>query len=157
FVFQDAVLLPWRRTIDNVRLPLEVVRKREGLGQQGRTPNELLELVGLAGFEQSYPRQLSGGMRQRVAIARALTMDPSILVMDGPFGALDEISRERMNLELLRIWSQTETSVVFVTHSIAEAVFLSDFVVVMTSRPGRVRAFLPIELPRPRDRDLKRT
>ena len=157
FVFQDAVLLPWRRTIDNVRLPLEVVRRREGLAAVGRTPEELLVLVGLSGFEQAYPRELSGGMRQRVAIARALTMDPSILLMDEPFGALDEISRERMNLELLRIWSQTETSVVFVTHSIAEAVFLSDYVVVMTSRPGRVRAFIPIDLPRPRDRDVKRT
>src|SRR4051794_32656258 len=157
FVFQDAVLLPWRRTIDNVRLPLEVVRKRDGLGATGHSPEELLELVGLAGFAEAYPRQLSGGMRQRVAIARALTMNPSILLMDEPFGALDEISRERMNLELLRIWSQTETSVVFVTHSISEAVFLSDQVVVMTSRPGRVRALIPIDLPLPRDRDVKRT
>jgi NitT/TauT family transport system ATP-binding protein len=157
FVFQDAVLLPWRRTIDNVRLPLEVVRRREGVGVPGRSPEELLVLVGLSGFEHAYPRELSGGMRQRAAIARALTMDPSILLMDEPFGALDEISRERMNLELLRIWSQTEASVVFVTHSIAEAVFLSDYVVVMTSRPGRVRALIAIDLPRPRDRDIKRT
>jgi NitT/TauT family transport system ATP-binding protein len=157
FVFQDAVLLPWRRAIDNVRLPLEVVRRRDGLGAAGRSPEALLELVGLSGFADAYPRQLSGGMRQRVAIARALTMDPSVLLMDEPFGALDEITRERMNLELLRIWGSTEASVVFVTHSIPEAVFLSDSVAVMTSRPGRLQALISVDLPRPRERDIKRT
>jgi NitT/TauT family transport system ATP-binding protein len=157
FVFQDAVLLPWRRAIDNVRLPLEVIRRRGGLATSGRTPEELLTLVGLDGFASAYPRQLSGGMRQRVAIARALTMNPSVLLMDEPFGALDEITRERMNLELLQIWQATDAAVVFVTHSIPEAVFLSDYVAVMTSRPGRLREFVPIDLPRPRERDIKRT
>jgi NitT/TauT family transport system ATP-binding protein len=156
-VFQDPVLLPWRRVIENVNLPLEVVRKPGGLSAAGRSPQELIELVGLKGFEHALPRELSGGMRQRVAIARALTMNPSILLMDEPFGALDEITRERMNLELLRIWQLTDAAVVFVTHSIPEAVFLSDIVAVMTNRPGRLQALIRIDLPRPRDREVKRT
>jgi NitT/TauT family transport system ATP-binding protein len=156
-VFQDPVLLPWRRAIDNVRLPLEVVRRPGTLGGEGRSPEELLRLVGLEGFGNALPRQLSGGMRQRVAIARALTMNPSILLMDEPFGALDEISRERMNIELLRIWESTEASIVFVTHSISEAVFMSDVVAVMTSRPGHLQALIPVPMPRPRSRELKRT
>jgi NitT/TauT family transport system ATP-binding protein len=156
-VFQDPVLLPWRRVIDNVRLPLEVARRTGDQQPLGASPDELLALVGLATFANALPRELSGGMRQRVAIARALTTAPSILLMDEPFGALDEITRDRMNVELLRIWASTDASVVFVTHSIPEAVFLSDQVVVMTSRPGQIRSVLPVDLPRPRTADLKRT
>jgi NitT/TauT family transport system ATP-binding protein len=157
FVFQDPVLLPWRRAIDNVRLPLEVVRRPGKLAGAGRSPEELLRLVGLEGFADALPRQMSGGMRQRVAIARALTMNPSVLLMDEPFGALDEINRERMNLELLRIWESTDASIVFVTHSISEAVFMSDVVAVMTNRPGRLQALVPIPIARPRTREAKRT
>jgi NitT/TauT family transport system ATP-binding protein len=148
-VFQSPVLLPWRTVLDNVLLPVEIL----GLPREPalRTAGELLALAGLGGFEGAYPYALSGGMQQRVAICRALVFDPPILIMDEPFGALDAMTREEMGTELLRIWQDRKKTVLFVTHSISEAVFLSDRVVVMTPRPGRVCEVLPIDLPRPRD------
>ncbi|AQT83185.1 hypothetical protein B1R94_28410 [Mycolicibacterium litorale] len=152
-VFQDAVLAPWRTVEANVRLPLQVARGRDHV--PAKTPREQLEVVGLKGFEKRLPKQLSGGQRQRVALARALVMEPQVLLMDEPFGALDEITRDEMHTELLRIWGTTDASIVLVTHSIAEAVFLSDHILVMAAHPGRMADFISVDFPRPRRNDLK--
>jgi NitT/TauT family transport system ATP-binding protein len=148
-VFQDSRLLPWLNVRENVLIPIRVQGKKRG--DYRARADELLEIAGLADFSHVYPNELSGGMQQRVAICRALVHDPGTLLMDEPFGALDAMTREVMNLELLRIWGATGKTVVFVTHSIPEAVFLADRVVVMTSRPGRIQDLIHVDLPRPRD------
>ncbi len=145
FVFQDPALLPWRTALANVELPLQVAVNRARRAKA--TPRELLELVGLKGSESAYPQELSGGMRQRVAIARALASDPKVLLMDEPFGALDEITRDRLNEELRRVWRELGLTVLFVTHSISEAAYLGQRVLMMAANPGRVRAIVPVELP----------
>jgi len=147
-VFQDPVLFDWRTVARNISLPLELARWNRR--RRNERVQEMLRLVELTGFEGHYPWQLSGGMQQRVSIARALSFDPALLLMDEPFGALDEMTRERLNLELLRIWEASGSTMVFVTHSIAEAVFLSTRVVVMSPRPGRISNVITVGLPHPR-------
>lgn len=152
-VFQAPILYEWRSVIRNVQLPLEL--RGYSRSERDQRAREMLELVELGGFERHYPWQLSGGMQQRASIARALAIRPALLLMDEPFGALDEMTRERMNMELHDIWRRTETTVIFVTHSIAEAVFLSTRTVVMSARPGRITNILDINLPVPRTDDTR--
>jgi NitT/TauT family transport system ATP-binding protein len=152
-VFQQPVLYEWRTVARNVQLPLEVMRVPAEERRQRAAA--LLDLVGLTEFADRYPWELSGGMQQRVSIARALSFRPSVLLMDEPFGALDEMTRERLNHELLNIWSETNTTIVFVTHSVAEAVFLSDQIVVMSPRPGRIDSVIDVDLSRPREAETR--
>lgn len=147
-VFQSPVLLKWRNVMDNIMLPVEFAKLDRA--RHLERARSLIELVGLQGFEEVYPYQLSGGMQQRVSLCRALVTDPQLLLMDEPFGALDAMTRDELDLELLRIWEERKKTVLFVTHNIQEAVFLSDYVVVMSARPGRVLEKLSIDLPRPR-------
>lgn len=147
-VFQQPVLYDWRTVEQNVMLPLEVMKAPKS--ERESRARQLLKLVGLQDFARRFPWELSGGMQQRVSIARALSLRPSVLLMDEPFGALDEMTRERLNRELLNVWSETGATLIFVTHSIAEAVFLSDRIVVMSPRPGRVETIIEVDLPRPR-------
>jgi NitT/TauT family transport system ATP-binding protein len=155
FVFQEATLLPWRSAIDNVGLPMEVGRRDPGATYAD--PEQLLALVGLKGRERALPHELSGGQRQRVAIARALVTRPRILLMDEPFGALDEITRDKLNEELLRLWQETGTTILFVTHSIPEAVFLGQYVLMLASHPGRVKTFMKVDLASPRQLPMRDT
>jgi NitT/TauT family transport system ATP-binding protein len=155
YVFQQANLMPWRTAIQNITLPLELqgVRPETALNRAA----EMIELMGLQGFEDAWPRDLSGGMAQRVAIARALISDPDLLLLDEPFGALDALTRERMGTELLHIWQVRRKTVIMVTHSISEALLLSDRVLVFTQRPGRIALDLPVDLPRPRHEEMRYT
>ncbi|MFQ5849927.1 MAG: ABC transporter ATP-binding protein [Candidatus Binatia bacterium] len=151
-VFQSPVLLKWRSVLGNIMLPVEFAKLDRGLHLE--TARALIQLVGLQGFEDMYPFELSGGMQQRVSLCRSLVTDPQILLMDEPFGALDAMTRDEMDLELLKIWDQKRKTVLFVTHNIQEAVFLSDYVVVMTARPGRVLRKLRIDIKRPRTMEM---
>jgi NitT/TauT family transport system ATP-binding protein len=154
-VFQNSILLPWRTVLENVMLPAEVLRLDIKAARE--RARMLLNMVGLAGFENKQPLQLSGGMQQRASIARALLHDPKILLMDEPFGALDAMTREQMNLELQRIWAESGKTVILITHSIPEAIFLGDTVFVMTARPGSLERIIRIDLPRPRNMDMMST
>ena len=156
FVFQESTLLPWRTAIENVMLPLEVGRRKQSVEKHAE-PAELLELVGLAGREGALPHELSGGMQQRVSIARALVCRPRILLMDEPFGALDEITRDKLNEELLRIWEETGTTIVFVTHSVPEAVYLGQKCLVLSRHPGKVLEYLDIEFSSVRKPEIRDT
>ena len=153
-VFQRPVLLPWRSAIDNILFPIEMLGWN--VGEYREEAMRLIQLVGLSGFEKALPNELSGGMQQRVSICRALIYDPQMLMMDEPFGALDAMTREDLSIELLRIWTERKKTVIFVTHSIPEAVLLADRVVIMAARPGRVLMDLPVDLPRPRSLETER-
>ena len=150
-VFQDSNLLPWRTLMENIELPFQIKKK----AVNRKLVDELLDVAGLKGFENSYPGELSGGMKQRGSIVRALAQDPEVLLMDEPFGALDAFTREEMNLFLLKVWQQTRKTIVFVTHSISEAIFLADRVWVMSPRPGRLSRIVDVDFPRPRNIDLQ--
>ena len=157
-VFQQASLMPWLKAADNIALLRDLVAGRgEAARGSEASVDDLIRTIGLAGFEAKYPHQLSGGMQQRVALARALALDPAVLLMDEPFAALDEITRDRMAFELMRLWHHYRKTVLFVTHSLAEAVFLSDRVVLMSARPGRIHQVFEVDLPRPRDRETRLT
>jgi NitT/TauT family transport system ATP-binding protein len=153
FVFQDSVLLPWKTAMQNVLFPFEIIGVKNK--EQESNVKHLFRLAGLEGFEASYPRQLSGGMKQRVSILRSLSYNPPILLMDEPFGAIDAITRDSLNNILLDIWQETKKTILFVTHSISEAIYLSDRVIVMGAKPGRIVREVKIELPRPRNEDSK--
>ncbi|MBI2358097.1 MAG: ABC transporter ATP-binding protein [Deltaproteobacteria bacterium] len=158
-VFQRPVLLPWRSVLENVLFPIEILVENKTLGGNLRSYREraaeLVEMMGLAEFRNAYPRELSGGMQQRVSICRSLVYDPPVILMDEPFGALDAFTRQRLNRELLEIWERSAKTILFVTHSLEEAVYLSDTVVVMSPRPGTVRDILRIDLKRPRSLDVR--
>lgn len=155
FVFQSPVLFPWRTVLDNVLLPMQIIHNRRANGVT--RAQEMIGLVGLKGFENAYPHQLSGGMQKRVAIARALTYDPKILLMDEPFGDLDELTRARLNMELLGLWVERNSTILFVTHSVSEAIFLADRVVAMGPCPSSIVEDVSVSIPRPRSLDVQET